>query len=176
MYRYIPIPIRQISYISTNASNRHPINASTYLLPSEANYNVSVYQKPLENTIGYVVLYALLIIIVGSLIYILFIYSRHRYTGYIPVISMYRRAEEQDLLSIAYSYKGIAKILRELFIKVRNKIGCKYCTPRETALKRFSEPLLQLFAQLYEDVVYGSKHREDTPTVINEVKNIVEKE
>jgi len=89
---------------------------------------------------------------------------------------MYRRAEEQDLLSIAYSYKGIAKILRELFIKVRNKIGCKYCTPRETALKRFSEPLLQLFAQLYEDVVYGSKHREDTPTVINEVKNIVEKE
>ncbi|MEM0371777.1 MAG: hypothetical protein QXG46_04810 [Ignisphaera sp.] len=147
-----------------------------YLIPSESNYNVSVYQKPLENTIIYVVLYVLLIIIVGSLIYILFLYSRHRYTGYVPVISMYRRTEELDVLAITYSYKGIAKILRELFIKVRNKIGCRYCTPRETALKKFSEPLLQLFAQIYEEVVYGSKHREDVYKVIGKVKNIVEKE
>lgn len=55
-----------------------------------------------------------------------------------------------------YVYPGIKLTLRKYYLKLREKVGCGRCTPRELAL-RCGRKEYEDFAQLYEDVVYGSR-------------------
>lgn len=69
------------------------------------------------------------------------------------------RAHEEP---IEYVYPGFKLTLRKYYLRLREKIGCGRCTPRELALRCGKEEYVD-FAQLYEDVVYGS--RPPTPEV-----------
>jgi len=43
--------------------------------------------------------------------------------------------------------------------------GCNYCTPRELARLRIQR-LLEWFAEVYDDVVYGALERSDAVDVV----------
>lgn len=175
-YRYIPIHIIQTDYLDVNSSNVYTINFSTHLTIPDIYYNTTMQHKTFENTMTHIFLYIVLACMIISLTYILFLYSRHRYVGYTPIISMHKHSENLDALSPKYSYKGIAKILHELLIELRNKVSCRYCTPREVSFKLITSSLIKLFVSIYEDVVYGAKNRDDVYIVIEKVReNIIEK-
>ncbi len=57
---------------------------------------------------------------------------------------------------IEYVYPGIKMVLRKYYLKIRDVVGCKRCTPREIVTK-CGKTEYEEFVKLYEDVVYGSK-------------------
>ncbi|MEM2080434.1 MAG: DUF4129 domain-containing protein, partial [Nitrososphaerota archaeon] len=57
---------------------------------------------------------------------------------------------------VEYVYPGVKLVLRKYYLKLRDALGCRKCTPREL-LTRYGRSEYEDFVQLYEDVVYGSK-------------------
>gem|GEM_PF-1176224 len=57
---------------------------------------------------------------------------------------------------VEYIYPGIKLVLRRYYLKIRDAVGCRRCTPREIVTK-CGRVEYEEFAKLYEDVVYGSK-------------------
>ena len=71
-----------------------------------------------------------------------------------------------------YVYDGVKAVLRKYFLELRNKLGYRNCTPRELYIStRIKE--LEDFAEVYEDIVYGSKIRKDYTRVISMVRKLV---
>lgn len=57
---------------------------------------------------------------------------------------------------VEYVYSGVKLVLRRYYLKLRETLGCRKCTPREL-ITRCGRSEYEEFVQLYEDVVYGSK-------------------
>lgn len=55
---------------------------------------------------------------------------------------------------VEYLYPGVKAVLRRYYLRLRESVGCRTCTPREIATRVGS---YADFAELYEEVVYGSK-------------------
>jgi len=55
---------------------------------------------------------------------------------------------------VEYLYPGVKAVLRRYYLRLRESVGCRTCTPREIASRVGS---YADFAELYEEVVYGSK-------------------
>lgn len=170
MYRYKPIHIEKLNLgnLTTNLQYVYP-NAS--LRPSELRVeNISLGQDYSLTNIIPILIYTLLAVIAVFMAYILFTYLRHRHEG-LPLFVVARKTSTPlESLTISYSYEGIARILREIFLGIRDKLCKPYCTPREVALKHSASSILQLFAKVYEDVVYGSRKREDAEVIADEVR------
>ncbi|MCS7098775.1 MAG: hypothetical protein RMH84_03925 [Sulfolobales archaeon] len=58
--------------------------------------------------------------------------------------------------SFEYTYSGIKLVLRKYYLKIRESVGCRRCTPREI-VEKCGRREYEEFARIYEDVVYGSK-------------------
>ncbi|MGC9149262.1 MAG: hypothetical protein ACP5GI_07485 [Sulfolobales archaeon] len=57
-----------------------------------------------------------------------------------------------------YVYEGVKKILREIYLRLRERHRCYICTPRELSLRSIDERInLIEFADTYERIVYGDK-------------------
>ncbi len=67
-----------------------------------------------------------------------------------------RRPEGLPVELFEYAYAGMKLVLRGYYLRLREALGCKRCTPRELATMS-GRWELEKFAKLYEDVVYGSK-------------------
>lgn len=60
--------------------------------------------------------------------------------------------------SITYVYEGFKRILRNIYIELRRRHRCYFCTPRELSMERSDEEIdLGRFAEIYERIVYGDK-------------------
>ncbi|MEM1935109.1 MAG: hypothetical protein QXU65_04800 [Sulfolobales archaeon] len=57
---------------------------------------------------------------------------------------------------VEYVYSGVKLVLRRHYLRLRETLGCRSCTPRELITK-CGKKEYEEFVQLYEDVVYGSK-------------------
>ena len=68
-----------------------------------------------------------------------------------------------------YTYSGIRAILRHVYLELRKAFRCPKCTPRELA-QLSKAPAIIRFAEVYEDVVYGAKTRQDIDEVLKEVE------
>lgn len=68
-------------------------------------------------------------------------------------------------LRVNYSYSGIREVLWRILRRLRGMYGCNYCTPRELARLRIQR-LLEWFAEVYDDVVYGALERSDATDVV----------
>ncbi|MCX8185399.1 MAG: hypothetical protein RMI56_02720 [Sulfolobales archaeon] len=58
--------------------------------------------------------------------------------------------------AIEYTYTGIKLTLRKYYLRLRESVGCRRCTPREI-VEKYGRREFEKFAKIYEDVVYGSK-------------------
>lgn len=172
MYRYLPIFITDVENVNISLGYRN-VNIS---LPSQQlseimEYNITTYPQQPNTSYVYIILYVFIILFSILIIYIMLLYFRSRVPGSSPYISIYRdRGSGIDLFTYGYVYEGLAKMLRELFVNIRDRFCGRYCTPRETALKLSSARIMSLFAEIYEDVVYGMKLRLDAVDIVNEVK------
>lgn len=168
MYRYMPIHIEEsdLGNISTSLYKYPKISLQ---LSEFGTGNTSLSQESLLANITPALVYVLLVALAAFMVYVILIYLRHKYSGPMLFSVVHKTSKSLGDITIDYSYEGIAKILREVFLNIRNRLCKPYCTPREIALKYSSSPLLQLFAKVYEDVVYGSKERDDVGSVVAEV-------
>jgi len=116
-------------------------------------------------------IYYLFIAAVVSLALVLFYY----YSSGVPVPTrvMVRLGggRPESFIRAIYEYTGIKKVLRKYYLKLREIFGCTSCTPRELAVMSKDKRLYR-FAEVYEDVVYGSKNRSDVDEVVKEVEGI----
>jgi len=169
--RYIPIFISDFENINASLQFRNVNISLTPQSLSEMMYNTTVYpQQPIINYV-YVILYVLMVVFSILIIYIVMLYLKSRVSGSTPYISIFRDiGSDLGLFAYEYSYEGLAKMLREIFMGIRDKLCGRHCTPRETASKCSSINILKLFADVYEDVVYGMKLRIDAVNIVNEVK------
>lgn len=163
--RYVPISINSPGGLQANLSGLQgnislkPINLLNY--PSSSSF-IASSNFPVE--------YLLLALGLALIIFIAILYIRSWYREE-PNISILLGEKElyEQRITVVYAYRGLKKILREYFIRFRNKVGCSNCTPRETLGKL---GFLKRFVEVYEDVVYGDKQRGDVESVIDEVKKI----
>ncbi|ADM27261.1 hypothetical protein Igag_0423 [Ignisphaera aggregans DSM 17230] len=119
-------------------------------------------------------LYIILIISLAFIIIMIFLYLWGSQKFSSSPIYIGRKKSSDTIPIISYVYEGVKRVLREHYIVIRDRMRCRHCTPREIAIKIKSKPL-ELFAHVYEDVVYGSKSRKDIYNVIDMVKNFLEK-
>jgi len=119
-------------------------------------------------------LYIILIASLAFIIIMILLYLWGSQKIFSSPIYIGRKKTSDTIPIISYVYEGIKRVLREYYIVIRDRMRCKNCTPREIAIKIRSKPL-ELFAHLYEDVVYGSKSRKDVYNVMDMVKNFLEK-
>lgn len=119
-------------------------------------------------------LYIVLIASLAFMVTMIFLYFWGSQKILSSPIYIGRKKSSDSIPIILYMYDGIKRVLRGYYIEIRNRMGCRNCTPREIAIKTGLESL-RLFAHVYEDVVYGSKTREDIYNVIDEVKSLLEK-
>jgi len=119
-------------------------------------------------------LYIILITSLAFIIIMIFLYLWGSQKIFSSPIYIGRKKSSDTIPIISYVYEGIKRVLREHYIEIRNRMRCRNCTPREIAIKIESKPL-ELFAHVYEDVVYGSKSRKDVYNIIDMVKNFLEK-
>ena len=166
--RYIPISINSFGNIQMNLSatppnvSLKPMEFAQYPVPAPSSYTVTNF--PIE--------YVLLFIGFALIFLIVLLYTRSWYRGVHDVYVMLGEKEQRERgIKVEYSYHGLKKILRDYFVKFRNRIRCPYCTPRETLNKLI---FLKKFVEVYEDVVYGDKQRVDVENVIDEVKRFEE--
>ncbi|MEL9940387.1 MAG: hypothetical protein QW348_06525 [Ignisphaera sp.] len=162
--RYIPISINSFGNTKANLSatpfnvSSEPIEIVQY--PGSAPSSYVVTNFPIE--------YVLLFIGFALIFLIVLLYTRSWYRGGHDVYVVLGEKEQRERgIKVEYSYHGIKRILRDYFVKFRNRIRCPYCTPRETLNKLI---FLKKFVEVYEDVVYGDKQRLDAENVIDEVK------
>lgn len=166
--RYIPISINSFGNIKANL-NATPFNVSSEPMeivqyPGSASSSYVVTNFPIE--------YVLLFVGFALIFLIVLLYTRSWYRGGHDIYVMLGEKEQRERgIKVEYSYHGIKRILRDYFVKFRNRIRCPYCTPRETLNKLI---FLKKFVEVYEDVVYGDKQRVDAENVIDEVKRFEE--
>jgi len=72
---------------------------------------------------------------------------------YLPLSSSAASGEHR---SSAYSYRALAATLRELLLKLRRRFECPRCTPLEVAAASRCSGL-DLFVEVYHEVVYGGR-------------------
>ncbi len=164
--RYIPIP---------ENSTAHPViinstfpRGNLTLNSTEALMNKQPQAGPLHFPF---LVYYLFSAIVIAVILIL----AHYYGGGIHaptrVIVQLGARERRSFIEAIYEYAGIKKILRSYYLRLREIFGCPSCTPRELALMSRDRRIYR-FAEVYEDVVYGSKERSDVDEVVREIDKI----
>ncbi len=164
--RYIPIP--------TNKTIHPIISNFTF---QKGNITLSVARTLTPRQPGAVathasfLIYYLFIAAVVSLALVLFYY----YNSGVPVPTrvMVRLGggRPEFLVRAIYEYTGIKKVLRKYYVKLREVFGYTSCTPRELAIMSRDKRLYR-FAEVYEDVVYGSKYRSDVDDVVKEVEEL----
>ncbi len=165
--RYIPIPENETVHppIANFTLSRGNItaNISTVLLPRQT-LGVSSHSSFL--------IYYLLFATVAFAVLVLAYY----YSSGVPIptrvmVSLGERRVEPIITAI-YEYTGIKKVLRRYYLRLRNMIGCTTCTPREMAMMS-RDKRIYMFAEVYEDVVYGSKNRMDVDNVISMIDKTI---
>ena len=77
------------------------------------------------------------------------------------VVSYSKFRERGRMERINYIYVGIEKTLRRIYLSLRERYSCSWCTPRE--LVAASRGALALFAEVYEKIVYGKRRPDEVP-------------
>lgn len=170
MDRYIPIG-SQLRNISIRIEIiQHEIfdkeNISSYIYKTPSHDNTASFSYSL------IIIYIAIALMIILMIYIVIVYIWYRRGLYLKprLAEDYRRKGGLEILAIYYTYKGIAKILREIFLDIRNRFCNIYCTPREVALRHNDIQVFKLFADIYEEIVYGSKSVKNISKIIDLVK------
>ncbi len=169
--RYIPLPenVRGIN-VSLKEVNISIVSNLT-ISSSERQAIVITQHSPMPLDIF---LYTIFIVSLAFMVIMIFLYFLGSQRILSSPIYIGRKTSSDNIPIVLYVYDGIKKVLREYYIRIRNSIGCRNCTPREIAIETRIEPL-KFFAHVYEDVVYGSRAREDINNAIDKVKEFLEK-
>ncbi|MEM2698841.1 MAG: hypothetical protein QXF17_05950 [Ignisphaera sp.] len=168
LQRYIPIPrgigLSNHTYVEYNLTvgYRNGVNVSMEIAPGE--------QQPFILPWSYL-LYAFLISLIVIIAVIAVFYMSFGYRGTIARIVSGTKEGYRGVPEVTYVYTGVKAILRKYYMKLREKVQCLQCTPREIA---FKIGIYGRFADVYEDVVYGCKERRDIDRVLSEVDHIDE--
>ncbi len=168
--RYIPLPrtlplntwrlhiIPLQSIATTSYTSVAPIPAAA---PSAPSFEVI-------STVIFIVLIALLLVLTIAL---LVVPREPSSRQSIAILHMLRTGYGEQELCVNYVYSGVRTILRRAYLELRKAFKCPRCTPRELAqLSRI--PAIARFAEVYEDVVYGAKSRQDVNDVLKEVRKL----
>lgn len=170
MSRYLPIEIWSIQ--NSAHTNISIISIGNVSAGYEAQQLVG-YATPQPKPYGYIIVYLFVALMLILVIMLFITYMSYRQSTAQGVISpAMQRPMGSEGLFIRYTYSGLPKLLREAFIKLRNKFCGIYCTPRELALRFKKSEKLQIFVNVYEDVVYGAKERSDAYRVLQEVEDL----
>ncbi len=164
--RYIPIPENSTAHTvitnSTFPKGNLTLNSTVALMNK---------QPPVGPLHFSFLIYYLFFATVIAVILIL----AHHYGGGIHaptrVIVQLAAGERSSFIRAIYEYAGIKKTLRKYYLRLREIFGCASCTPRELALMS-GDRRIYGFAEVYEDVVYGSKNRGDVDEVVKEIDKI----
>lgn len=165
--RYVPIP----SSLNELAPDML-LNITSLPNASIKTQNVSHYiPLPIQYPVisNEFVEYLLLVMALSLIFFTVILYIRNIYRESSNVlITIGKEKLYEAMPSAEYIYTGLKKILRRYFIVLRNKARCIGCTPREVLYRL---KLYRRFVEVYEDVVYGDKQREDVEEAINEVRS-----
>ncbi len=168
--RYIPLP----RTLPINTLRPHPIylrgNATTSSaivtpIPTVAPSTLSI---DVLSAVIYIALIALLLMLTVAL---LVVPREPSSRQSVAILRMPRTGYEERELYTDYTYSGIRAILRCVYLRLRKAFRCTRCTPRELA-QLSQVPAIVRFAEVYEDVVYGARTRQDIDDVLREVEKL----
>ena len=143
--RYLPLG-EDLEYVVNLTVTRTPINVTRTPavggLPSLGNSPIPLV------VLGVVAGLLALLIIASALSYL--------YRGEGPITPRRYSPRLRQVLGelVEYLYPGVKAVLRRYYLRLRESVGCRTCTPREIATRVGS---YTDFAELYEEVVYGSR-------------------
>jgi len=143
--RYLPLG-EDLEYVVNVTVTRTPVNVTRTPiaggLPSLGGSALSFL------ILGVVAGLLVLLIVASALSYL--------YRGESPITPRRYSPRLRQVLGelVEYLYPGIKAVLRRYYLRLRESLGCRTCTPREIAARVGS---YADFAELYEEVVYGSK-------------------
>lgn len=164
--RYIPLP-KSLGFFNENGTE---FNFSATIHTSNASISVGVsggeYQLSTPSIVH--LLYGALLISILSFVIIVVLYMSFGYRGAMVQIVFGPGKKYEDVREIHYTYSGIKAILRKYYVKIREEMRCPSCTPREVATKINK---YTMFAEIYEDVVYGCKERTDVQDILGGVED-----
>ncbi len=149
--RYLPLPDAGMNVTAPEAVNLSGAVNRTF--PSSVRQVLTLFE-PLAAPLGALAAGAL---VTMALLLLLTMWYGREVTTFARYLALARRQSETvHGESIEYTYAGMKLVLRRYYLRLREALGCRRCTPRELAA-RSSRRELEEFAKLYEDVVYGSK-------------------
>ena len=144
--RYLPLG-EDVEYVVNATVTRTPVTVT--------RTPVAEALPPLGGSTLPFVIFGVLLGLLTLLIIVSTLYSYlHRGEG--PITPRRYSPRLRQVLSelVEYLYPGIKAVLRRYYLRLRESLGCRTCTPREIAARVGS---YADFAELYEEVVYGSK-------------------
>ena len=159
-----PAPGRVPGYIPQKATTTTP----------HSNYSIP-YQPPGEMGNPWYLPLVFISLAVIALIIILYSYYKSQPVKP-PIVNIVTgRINKEITPRIKYSYSGVKLVLRRIYLLLRERVNCYYCTPREI-YSRDRRREVGLFARIYEEVVYGSKTLSGIERIIKRLKVLLANE